>query len=350
MTTASWAAPVLEVVAESDSMIWNAVAVDDDDRIYVAGPRWTGSRGPSVASVASDGTLMPFPDAAWNADGPSDPTETRFVNVNALRRDGKGQLWIVDTGVSGFGGTVLPRAAKLVVVDLGSGRVVRVIPLGPDVARTHSYIDDIRFHGEHAYLTDAGDPGLIVLDIRTGSTRRVLDGARATTAPADRPIIIDGRVLLGADGGPLRVHADPLEVSADGRWLYFGPLEGPWSRIETRWLDDPAMSADQLAGKVLPWRDLPPMGGSVMDPSGNIVYSDLASNALIRISPEGDTQTVIVDSRLHWVDAPAFDSRGRLYLPVPQLDRIGLFNGGEDRVRRPVRLYRLDALPWKTMR
>lgn len=336
------AAPTLHVVAESDSMIWNATAIDDAGGIYVAGPRWTGSLGPSVARVGTDGALVPFPDAAWNADASSVAVDNRFVNVNALRRDGAGQLWVVDTGVTAFGGTVVPGAAKLVAIDLATGQVRRVVPLGPDVARTHSYIGDIRFHGDHAYLTDAGDPGLIVLDLRSGVARRVLENERSTTASAGRDIVVDGRILRGPDGRPLRVHADPLEVSHDGRWLYFGPLEGPWSKIETRWLNDVALTPAQLAGKVQPWLDLPPMGGSVMDAAGNFYYSDLASDSLKRISPDGVTETVLTDKRLHWVDAPAFDGQGRLYLPVPQLDRIGLFNGGQTRLERPVRLYRLD--------
>ena len=53
-------------------------------------------------------------------------------------------------------------------------------------------------------------------------------------------------------------------------------------------------------------------------------------------------ETVLVDSRLHWVDAPAMDREGRLYLPVPQMDRVGLFHDGKSQIQWPVRLYRID--------
>ena len=46
--------PSLIVVAESGEMIWNAVAVDRG-RVFVAGPRWTGSKGPTVAGIDADG-------------------------------------------------------------------------------------------------------------------------------------------------------------------------------------------------------------------------------------------------------------------------------------------------------
>jgi hypothetical protein len=66
VTAEAQTAPSLAVVAESRQMIWNAVAVDDADQVYVAGPRWTGSQGPSVALLDPSGDLHPYPDAAWN--------------------------------------------------------------------------------------------------------------------------------------------------------------------------------------------------------------------------------------------------------------------------------------------
>jgi hypothetical protein len=104
------------------------------------------------------------------------------------------------------------------------GVVTRVYPLAADVAKPHSYVDDIRFHGSHAYLTDAGEPGLIVLDLTTGYGHRALNGAPQATATPGREIFLDGEVVRTPDGSALRVNTDPLEVSADGKWLYFATL------------------------------------------------------------------------------------------------------------------------------
>jgi len=339
------AGPALAVVAESRQMIWNAVAVDDADRVYVAGPRWSGSQGPSVALLDSSGALQPYPNAAWNTPQEEIPPSQRFVNVNAIHRDPNGGLWVVDSGVTGFGGTVVPGGAKLVRIDLGTGRVSRVYPLASDVAKPHSYVDDIRFHGAHAYLTDAGEPGLIVLDLTTGHARRALDGAPQATATGGREIFLDGEAVHTADGVALEVNTDPLEVSPDGKWLYFASLEGPWWAIETRWLDDVSLSNQQLKSHLEPWADLPPVGGTVMDPQGNLYFTDLAANAVRRLTPDKRVQTVLVDSRLHWVDAPTLDRQGRLYLPVPQMDRVALFHDGNSKIRWPIRLYRLDIPP-----
>jgi hypothetical protein len=269
------------------------------------------------------------------------------VNINSIHMDGHGGLWVVDTGAPDFGGDPLPGGAKLVRIDLAHDRVDRVIQLGTDVALPGSYVDDIRFNGDHAYLTDAGRAGLIVLDLKTGHARRVLNNHASTVAPEGRPIVLGGHPVDAPSGQPLRVNTDPLELTPDHRWLVYGPLSGPWSRVPTALLDDAKVTPEQLAAAVEPWADLPPTGGTAMTSDGTLYFSDLASDAILKRTPDGAVSTVIADPRLHWVDALFLDANGTLWLPVPQLDRVALFNGGDSNIQRPVRVYRLQ-LPAKT--
>ncbi|MEJ0015179.1 MAG: L-dopachrome tautomerase-related protein [Acetobacteraceae bacterium] len=330
----------LAVAVQARGAVWNAIAVDGA-RIFLSGPRWSGTTLPPLVLVADGAPPRPFPDTAWNAGTPGGDPGGAFVNINALHLDGAGGLWVVDTGTPQFGGNPLPGAAKLVRIALATGQVDRVIRLAPDIARAGSYVDDIRFNGGHAYLTDAGQPGLIVVDLASGAARRVLDLHPSTVARPDRPIIVAGEVLRGPDGQPLRVHADPLEVSPDGRWLYYGPLVGPWSRVPTRLLDDPATPASSLAAAVEPWADLPPVGGTAMDRAGNLYFSDLAADAVRRRAPDGTITTLAQDPRLRWVDAPCLTPDGSLWLPAAQLDRIALFHHGHDRIVAPMTVFRL---------
>jgi hypothetical protein len=67
--------------------------------------------------------------------------------------------------------------------------VTRIYPL--DGATTdRSFIGDVRFNGQRAYVTDAGAPAIIVLDLQTGNARRVLERDKSTTA--QRPISAEG--------------------------------------------------------------------------------------------------------------------------------------------------------------
>lgn len=330
---------VLETVASSDSAIWNAV-VADGGRYFVAGPRWAGGSGPQLSKVES-GSVVPYPDAGWNNWKPGDDGSHKFVNINALHQDPQGHLWAVDTGSPQFGGDPLPGAAKLVEIDLAKNQVIRVIPFPADVALKGSYVDDIRFNGKHGYLTDAGNAGIIVLDLETGKSRRVLDKNPATVAESGRPIVISGQVLKGPNDQPLLVQSDPLEVSPDGKWFYFGPLEGPWSQVPTKLLDDPNVPAGELAKAVKPFVDLPPMGGSVMDKEGNLYFSQLEDDSIRKRAPDGTITTIASDPRLHWVDAMFITPDGRLLMPAAQIDRVALFSGGTSHVDWPVSLFSL---------
>lgn len=331
-------AQTLERAAASNTMVWSGTAVEGG-RIFVSGPRWSGSKGPPVGIVEGD-AVKPYPNAAWAGWKPGDDPSKAFVNVNAIHLDGKGGLWVVDTGAPDFGGDPLPGGAKLVRIDLATNSVSRVYPLGPTIALPGSYVDDIRFNGAHAYLTDAGKAGLIVLDIESGQMRRVLDNHPSTTAPADRDIVLSGRVLKTGAGQPIHVNSDPMEVSPDGKWFYYGPLSGPWSKIETRYLDDPQLSPAELAKHVEPWADLPPTGGTAMDADGSLYFTDLANNSLLRRAPDGTITTIVQDDRLHWGDALFIDKERWIWIPVPQLDRSEVFSGYDKPREWPVGLYR----------
>jgi sugar lactone lactonase YvrE len=334
----------LRVAAESNSMIWNAVVVDRG-RVIVGGPRWSGSKGPPLAKLDGNGIPVPYPDEAWNAWRDGDDVEAAFVNVNAVHRDREGRLWVIDSGTPVFGGEPLPGGTKAVCIDPTRDAVLRVFAFAAGVATRESYFDDIRINGEHGYLTDAGRPGVVVLDLKSGEARRVFDRHPAATASNSRNIVVDGTTVLLPDGSPLKVNSDPLEISPDGKWLYFAPLEGPWVRIETRYLDDPSIWPEALDAALEPWADLPPIVGSTMDDNGELYFTDLAECALKRLHVDGTIATIVRDPVLHWIDAPFIDEKRAIWLPVPQLDRAPMFNQGVSKIEWPVRLYTYQLEP-----
>jgi Major royal jelly protein len=258
-----------------------------------------------VAELSHDGTAQPYPDAAWNSWQEEADAAHTFVRVNALRIGPDQRLWVVDTGAPGFGGRVIPGGVKIVVINPQTNRVSRMYPLD-SVTSAKSYIDDLRFPGQLAYITDAGIPGLIVLDLESGNARRVLDHHHSTTD--ERPMLASGQVMRTADGKEVRVHADQLEVSPDGHYLYFQPCSGPLYRIETRFLDDASIPPAELAHHVERWVDTPTTGGTAIDAHGNTYLSDVNKRSILKITPAGTVTTLIQDSRLDW--AERFSERG----------------------------------------
>jgi len=324
----------LQAVGQSDRTIWNGVTVSADGRIFVNFPALSPRPHESVGEVGQDGKSHPYPAGEWNSWEPGKPVEHAFVGTNAVRVGPDGALWVVDTGTPSFGAETLPNAPKIVRIDLQQNSVTRIYPLGPKAALPNSYIDDIRFHGHLAYLTDAGVPGIIVLDLTTGKTRRVLDHDRSTTGT--RPIVVDGEIVLGSDDKPLLINTDQMEVSPDGKWLYFQPLAGPMYRVATKWIDDPLIA--NVARHVAFWYDTPPLGGTAIDAAGNLYLEDLTSDSILKLTPDQHLTRVIQDHRLHWVDAPWIRD-GKLYLPEAQLDRAEQFHHGHSMIQWPLHIY-----------
>jgi sugar lactone lactonase YvrE len=168
-----------------------------------------------------------------------------------------------------------------------------------------SYIDDIRFNGDTVYITDAGAPGLIVLDPATGGARRLLDNHPSTVD--SRPMYADGKVLRDPDGNEVRVHADQVEM----------------------------------------WVDTPATGGTAIDANGVIYLSDTNRRRILTITPDRQIQPFIADPRLIWPDAMWIDNEGFLWIPTAQLNLTPGLNGGELAVNYPVWIYkmRIDAAP-----
>lgn len=326
----------LESVFSSDLVI-NGVTVAREGRLFLPAQPQKPGAGPEVVEVR-DGKSLPYPDARWNGWKPGMDGADRFVGVNAIRIGPDGFLWAVDRGGPGIGEPLAPHGVKLVKIDLATNRVARVYDLAALTA-PWSFVDDVRFNGAHAYLTDAGKPGLIVLDLATGNGRRVLEGHPSTVAQT--PLRAEGKVLRDAKGDPVNIHADQLEVSPDGRWFYYQPSSGRMARIETRYLDDSSLSEADLARHVERFADTPSTGGTAIALDGTIYLSDTDRSRILTISPEGRIATLITDPRLVWVDAMWIDDKGNLLMPAAQLNRTAGLNAGTDAVKPPITLYRL---------
>jgi sugar lactone lactonase YvrE len=227
---------------------------------------------------------------------------------------------------------------KLVSIDLTRNQVVRIFPLD-ECTHEDSFVDDVRFNGQYAFLTDAGRPALIVLDLITGKARRVLEDDASTTAR--RPVVASGNALRTVDGKDVKIHADQMEVSPDGKYLYYQALTGPMYRIETQYLQDPKISRSALAAKVTYWADTPSTGGTAIDSSGTIYLSDVEKRRILSIDPGGHIKVILEDTRLDWPDAMWIDSDGYLWMPVAQLDKIAPFQGGKSQVVYPIRIYKM---------
>lgn len=328
------------IAVYSSQEIITGVTTTPSGRVFFEYPHMDGSSGMRIGERGKDGRVTSFPNDAWNGWAPGRPTEHTFVRTNSMRIGPNGLLWVVDTGTPQFGAKIIHGAVKLVSIDLTLNRVARIYPLD-ECMHEDSFVDDVRFNGHYAFLTDAGSPALIVLDLTTGKARRVLENDDSTTAR--RPVVASGRVLHTVDGHEVKIHADQMEVSPDGKYLYYQALTGPMYRIETQYLHDPQISKNALAAKVTYWANTPSTGGTAIDSSGTIYLSDVEKRRIVAISPNGQMRVVLEDTRLDWPDAMWIDGEGYLWMPVAQLDKIAPFQRGKSQVSYPIRIYKMHV-------
>lgn len=330
----------LEQVATSPR-VWNGITVSHDNRLFASLTQSEGA-GLQLAEVVNN-QLKAFPDAAWNQWDAKDP-EHHFYHVNALRIGPDGDLWVMDSGNKGIGtgDQAVAGGAKLVRINLASGKVVGSYVFKAPTLQPTSYLDDVRFNGDFAYITDPGAVGLVVLNLKSGKSWRLLDNHPLSID--HQPIYADGKKLILRDGREKRVGLDQLEVSPDGKWLYYQAIPGPLARIETRYLNDSALTAAEVAKHAEKVRDTWSTGGTAIDADGNIYASDINTRSIKRIAPNGEVTTVVQDPRLIWIDA-MWVSKGALWMPSGQINRTPATTGGKpSTVEYPVKLYRL-ALP-----
>jgi sugar lactone lactonase YvrE len=313
--------PTLEIVAESDRQ-WTGVAVTENGRLFVNFPRWSPDVPVSVAEVLADGSLQPYPDEAWNSWTPdADPSKT-FVCVQSIVADGKGSLWVLDPASAGFQG-VIPGGAKLVEIDAVSGGVVQVVIFDGTVAPPASYLNDVRIDHRHraAYITDSGDGALVVVDLRTGASRRVLDDHPSTGAE-DTILTFEGNEWLLPDGSAPQVHADGIAYDFVNDLVYFQALTGrTLYRIAGVALRDPSLDEEALGAMVETVAESGTSDGLLWDGADGIFISAIEDDAIKRWSPEVGVETVISDPRIAWPDSFALGPDGGLYVTTSQIHR-----------------------------
>lgn len=311
----------LDVFATSDRQ-WTGVAVSSEGRVFTNFPLWGESVELSVGEVLDDGSVVAYPSEIWNDWGAEDPPGDRFVCVQSVVVDARDRLWILDPANPRFQGVVLG-GPKLVQVDLETDEVVRVLPFDMTVTRADSYLNDVRVDvaHEHAYITDSGVGGLVVVDLATGQARRVLDGHPSTMSEGI-VLTIEGKEWRRPDGTAPDVHADGIALPNDNEWVYYQALTGrTMYRVPSEALRDETLSAEDLAARVETVGETGASDGLLAAPGGGVLISAIEHDAVRRALPDGTVETVVSDPRLAWPDSFAAGPDGWIYVTTSQIHR-----------------------------
>ena len=334
----------LQLVAEFPNQQVTGVTVAEDGRVFLNFPYWSDSHDVSVGLLAPGKPIVPYPDKAWNRnDGP--PGE-RFVCVQSVVADHRGSLWVLDPASVKMAG-ITPGGPKLVRIDLSTNSITRVYLFPPDIAPAKSYLNDVRIDWEHetAIITDSGLGALVVVDLGSGQSRRVLADDPSTKAEPNLTLNVEGvRLTNPKTGGPVQIHADGIALDQANGYLYYKALTGhTLYRIKLADLEDPEIPAADLGHMVETVATTPTSDGLFYRP-GFIYITAIEQDAVVRLNLQNKQLEVVAkDERLKWPDTLSFGPDGSLYVTNSEIHLMPQFNNGQSKFDEPFGLYRIAA-------
>jgi sugar lactone lactonase YvrE len=326
-----------QVYSNSDFQI-TGIAVSKTGRLFVNFPRWSAEYSNAVLEVMKDGSVKAFPDDAWNKWN-RDPqlAGQNFVCVQAMYVDDTDTLWVLDPAAPMLM-SIVATGPKLVRIDLKTNQVVRVFPIDASVAKTNTYLNDVRIDTKKnfAYITDSGLGGIITVDLSTGKAHRSLDGDVSVMPDKSVKIVIDGKAVVGATGETPAFHSDAIALSPDGDYLYYQAIAAKvLYRVRTDALRDP--NAKPVAEK---YADTFPVDGIWMDSKSNIYLSNLQQDGVSRLTPDKKIETVVTDKQLQWPDTFSEGPDGAIYITASHINDSPMFNNDKSTRTMPYAVFK----------
>ena len=221
-TTLVSAAELKEMASFPDQQVTGVGVSTNSGRVFVNFPFWSDDHSISVAEIVN-GHPKPFPNEDWNRPGPAN---SHFICVQTVVVDDQDNLWVLDPASPKMQG-IVKGGPKLVKIDLRTDQLVQTIPFGEDIAPTKSYLNDVRIDTRSgmAFITDSGKGAIIVVNLKNGNARRLLDGHPSTQPEKGFKLVLDGRELIDEQKkAPPQIASDGIALDAKNGYLYYHAL------------------------------------------------------------------------------------------------------------------------------
>jgi sugar lactone lactonase YvrE len=337
-------AELREVASFPDKQLTGVGVSTKSGRIFVNFPYWSDDHSISVAEIVN-GQPKAFPNDEWNTPGPAG---SHFICVQSVVVDDKDNLWVLDPAAPKMQ-EIVEDGPKLVKIDLGTNHVVQTIPFGEDVAPKKSYLNDVRIdtRTNTAFITESAKGAIIVVDLKSGKARRLLDGHASTQPEKDLKLIVDGKVLIDQQKKtPPHIASDGIALDVRNGFLYYHALTGhTLYRIKTSLLTDEKLGKHELEAKVENVGQTPAPDGMLEAPDGSVYLTDIEGSEVVRWNPANrHVEPVTADKRLLWPDTLSWGPNGEMYVTASQIENMPRFNNGKSTRIEPYKLWKIIGI------
>ena len=335
-----------EIFAMVDQAVGNITFTNNGDLVYSHHPFFS----PEIRVVKYDkktNTTSPFPNLEWNTPRATD--DNYLSNVLGIRNDENGNIWMLDMAQRD---NVTP---KIVGWNTKNNQLERIYYLPKSSVPKHAQPNDMVVDTKNGYFIiadegignggDGTNAAFIIVDMKTGKTRRILEGTR-TTLPENTPTVINGK-HLAVNAKDLLVGNDGITADANFKYIYYGPLNGTKIyRIKTLDLVNEDFTETELDGKIETYSEKPNNGGMSIDKEGNLYLTALETKSVaVVLAKDRSVKTMVKDPNIVWPDGVSYNHvDGYMYVSAAQVNKGAVFNDGKDLSTKPFFIFRFKPI------
>lgn len=330
----------LEIVSAFPADRPGNIAVAPNGRVFVTMSA-LGETKYMVKEILPDGKAVNFPDEEWIVK----PTGNSFKGINStigIQVSSDNILWVLDMGNKN---ATPKQAPKLIGWNINTKKLKSVFPLPDAVLRPTSFLQDfvIDEKNQTAVIADMSLDGLllpavpafVVIDLKTGYSRRVLE-SHSSFEPLDEPVIINNRKVSHTfpDGSVYepKYPLNPISIDKEMKWIYYGAMGGKKIyRIPANAVANEKLNNETLGKQIEFYANKPKTDGFKIGDNGEVYVTDIEQNAVGVVKPGADYK-VLAQSKdlLSWPDGVALSADGFLYIVANQLHNTAWLNNNKD--------------------
>lgn len=335
-----------EIFATTNQAVGNITFTNSGNLVYSHHPFFAPENRVMIMDAKTKES-KPFPNKAWNT--PRDTDDNYLSNVLGIRNDKNGIVWMLDMAQRN---NVTP---KIVGWNTHTNTLERIYYLPKSSVPKESQPNDMVVDTKNGYfiiadegIGNGGDgtrAAFIIVNMKTGKTRRLLEGTRSTL-PENAPTIIEGK-HLAVNGKNLLVGNDGITADANFEYIYYGPLNGTKIyRIKTIDLVNEVFTEAELDSKIETYSEKPNNGGMSIDIAGNIYLTALETKSVVVIlAKDKRVKTMTKDKNMVWPDGVSYNHvDGYMYVSAAQVNKGAIFNNGKDLSIKPFYIFRFKPI------
>lgn len=322
----------------------SGIAVSSDNRVFLGFPRHADNHKSFALAELKNGKLEPFPNKDFVFPS-NNPVKERLVSPHGMYMDKNDILWIIDDGKLAGIEEIPQDAAKIIAIDIKSGKIIHNISITPNAMDNESHLNDLRVNPDMgtagtAFITNSGfgkHYSLVVVDIASGACREVLKNHKTTSPEDGFMAFLEGepRTLQPKEKSFPNGGADGITISPDGKKIFWTNISGRnLYSLPTEILANFSKPETEITANIKMEGQAPATDGLAEDSEGNIYFGAFEQQSVVKRSADGNYTLIGHDrENLVWPDGLAYKS-GFIYVTLGQWNRLPDFNDGKD-LRKP---------------